>query len=79
VLFLRRFGYDDATGAVTFAVTRTIGNTWRLVTLDDAEIAPLGVATSTRGVFRAIQLISNAGRALVELLLRIFPTAQLGL
>jgi hypothetical protein len=27
VLFLRRFGYDDATGAVTFAVTRTIGNT----------------------------------------------------
>jgi hypothetical protein len=79
VLFLRRFGYDDATSAVTFAVTRTIGNTWRLVTLDDAEIAALGVATSTRGIFRAIQLLSNAGRALVELLLRVFPTAQLGL
>jgi hypothetical protein len=43
VLFLRRFGYDDATGAVTFAVNRTIGSTYRLVTLDDAEVAPLGV------------------------------------
>lgn len=79
VLFLRRFGYDDATSAVTFAVTRTIGSTWRLVTLDDAEIAALGVATSTRGIFRAIQLLSNAGRTLIELLLRVFPTAQLGL
>src|SRR5262245_20145236 len=79
VLFLRRFGYDDATSAVTFAVSRTIGSTWRLVTLDDAEIAALGVATSTRGIFRAIQLLSNAGRTLIELLLRVFPTAQLGL
>lgn len=39
-LFLRRFGYNQATAAVTFA-TRMIGSTWRLVTLDDASVAPL--------------------------------------
>jgi len=48
VLFLRRFGYDAAQSAVTFAVTSTIGRSWRLVTLDDAEIAAVGVPTGTR-------------------------------
>jgi hypothetical protein len=51
VLFLRRFGYDDATRAVTYAVTRTIGASWRLVTLDDAETAPVGVPAGTRRLF----------------------------
>lgn len=73
VLFLRRFGYDDATAAVTFAVTRTIGGTWRLVTLDDAEVAPLGVATGTRALFRAVQAITGGARRVAEISLRTFP------
>jgi len=73
VLFLRRFGYDDATAAVGFAVTRTIGSSWRLVTLDDAEIAPLGVATATRAVFRAVQSTTNGVRVLIGGLLRVYP------
>lgn len=48
VLFLRRFGYGDATKVVTFAAAKTIGRSWRLVTLDDASVAPLGVPTGTR-------------------------------
>jgi hypothetical protein len=52
VLFLRRFGYTEATQAITFAVSKTIGRSWRLVTLDDRAIAPVGVAASTRRVFR---------------------------
>ena len=51
VLFLRRFGYSDATQAVTFAVTRTIGRTWRLVTLDDNETAPVGIHAGTKWFF----------------------------
>src|SRR4051794_15257125 len=39
VLFLRRFGYGEATKAATFAATKTIGRSWRLVTLDDAAVA----------------------------------------
>jgi hypothetical protein len=79
VLFLRRFGYDDATSAVTFAVTRTIGRSWRLVTLDDLEIAPLGVPTGTKWLFRAVRVTGAAIKGAVDLLLRVFPTAQLGL
>jgi hypothetical protein len=51
VLFLRRFGYSDATRAVTFAVTRTIGRTWRLVTLDDNQTAPVGIPSGTKWFF----------------------------
>ena len=36
VLFLRRFGYGAATSVATFAAAKTIGQSWRLVTLDDA-------------------------------------------
>lgn len=50
VLFLRRFGYADATHALTFAAATTIGRSWRLVTLDDAAVAPVGVS---RGPARA--------------------------
>ena len=59
VLFLRRFGYDAAQSAVAFAVLRTIGADWRVVTLDDAEMAPIGVADGTRRVFRAGHLVSK--------------------
>jgi hypothetical protein len=79
VLFLRRFGYDDAQSAVTFAVNSTIGRSWRVVTLDDAEIAAVGVPTGTRWLFRAVQMTTTAVKAIANLLLRIFPAAQLGL
>lgn len=42
VLFLRKFGFTGATQAVTFAVVKALGRNWRLVTLDDAEVAPVG-------------------------------------
>jgi hypothetical protein len=41
VLFLRRFGDTDATSVVTDAVWR-IGASWRVVTLDDETVAPVG-------------------------------------
>ena len=51
VLFLRRFGYTDATRAVTFAVLKTIGRTWRLVTLDDTQIEALGIPAAPKWFF----------------------------
>jgi hypothetical protein len=42
VLFLRRFGHTAATHAATVAAA-SIGSRWRLVTLDDAQIVPVGV------------------------------------
>ena len=51
VLFLRRFGYQGSMQVVTFAVANTIGSAWRLVTLDDAAIAPVGADSSARLAF----------------------------
>jgi hypothetical protein len=79
VLFLRRFGYDDAQIAVTFAVTRSIGHSWRIVTLDDAEIEAVGVATGTRWIFGAVRLLGRGAVMLVDALLRIVPSIQGGL
>jgi hypothetical protein len=79
VLFLRRFGHDEAMSAVTFAVTRTIGSSWRVVTLDDAEIAPVGVVAGARRFFGTVSLTSTILSRTLNVLLRIFPTAQLGL
>lgn len=79
VLFLRRFGHDEAQHAVTFAVTNTIGRSWRLVTLDDAEIAPVGVPTGSRLLFRSIRLAGSAAAGVVHVLLRVWPAALLGL
>jgi hypothetical protein len=59
VLFLRRFGFDGAQQVVTFAVVSTIGGMWRLVTLDDAEMAPVGVDAVAKSVF---DLATPAGR-----------------
>lgn len=57
VLFLRRFGYSDATRVATFAAAKTIGRSWRLVTLDDAAVAPLGLPTATR---RLLQMFNSS-------------------
>jgi hypothetical protein len=48
VLFLRRFGFDDATRAVSFAATKAIGRSWRLVTLDDDRVKAVGGAAGPR-------------------------------
>jgi hypothetical protein len=69
VLFLRRFGYRGSMQAVTFAVVRTIGTSWRLVTLDDEAIAAVGVAPVSRFVFgtgtRLSRLVLGLGRAIL--------------
>lgn len=56
VLFLRRFGFDDATRAVT-AATGALGRSWRLVTLDDSAVEPVGVRRSV--VVRASRKVSG--------------------
>ncbi|GAB3430328.1 hypothetical protein [Flindersiella endophytica] len=65
VLFLRRFGYTETTEAVT-AAARSIGRFWRLVTLDDAEIAPIGVgaARSINAIARGVDSTSKAWKAI---------------
>jgi hypothetical protein len=66
VLFLRRFGYGDATRAV-LAATELMGRNWRVVTLDDAAIAPLEAAPHLRrslsGLTTSAETV-NAGRRL---------------
>jgi hypothetical protein len=74
VLFLRKFGYDDAQSAVTFAVLQTIGASWRVVTLDDAEMVPIGVAAGTRRLFSAGRFVSKHVLAIGQFAgLRMFP------
>jgi hypothetical protein len=75
VLFLRRFGYDDATKAVTFAAAKTVGGTWRLVTLDDKEIAPLGVPAGTRRLYGIGSGAFSVGAKLGEPLFRVYALA----
>ena len=69
VLFLRRFGYDGSMQVVTYAVAQTIGVAWRLVTLDDDEIAPVGVDTTSRVVIRGgerfVALASKVGKGVM--------------
>jgi len=69
VLFLRRFGFRDSMQAVTFAVMHTIGSSWRLVTLDDAAIAPVGVDSVSRLTIglgeRIARLAGAAGKAIL--------------
>lgn len=59
VLFLRRFGYTEATHALTFCVLTTIGGSWRLATLDDAAVAPVGVSHGLEKVLAAGDLGSR--------------------
>jgi hypothetical protein len=57
VLFLRKFGFVGATQALTFAVVGALGRTWRLVTLDDAEVAPVGTQRRARWLSIVIGLV----------------------
>ncbi len=58
VLFLRRFGFVDATQALTFALATAIGKSWRVVTLDDTQVAPVGVKGGARWVSRVIGIVA---------------------
>lgn len=61
VLFLRRFGHSEATHAVTVATGR-IGRSWRLITLDDACIAPVGVGAASRTFHGAATALGSTRR-----------------
>lgn len=52
VLFLRRFGHGDATRALTHAVQDATGRAFRVVTLDDRAVAPVGTARGPRRASR---------------------------
>jgi uncharacterized membrane protein len=52
VLFLRRFGFTGATRALSEAVADSLGHDWRLITLDDAEVASIGVHRRSRRAVR---------------------------
>jgi len=51
-LFLRRFGFTDATRVLSGAVARGLGRRWRLITLDDLQVVPVGVRGRGRGLVR---------------------------
>ena len=55
-LFLRRFRQAEPTRALGFAINGAIGRSWRLVTLDDSEILPVGVRKGARRAAVALQL-----------------------
>jgi len=48
VLFLRRFGFADATKALSYAANAVIGRSARLVTLDDAQVKAVGGPAAPR-------------------------------
>lgn len=50
VLFLRKFGNRDAITAVSRSVASAMKRRWRLITLDDSEIEPIGVPGTRHGV-----------------------------
>jgi hypothetical protein len=79
VLFLRRFGYRGSMQVVTFAVANTIGSSWRLVTLDDAAIAPVGVDTSSRFVFGAGERLARLAAAMGKGILAGFKYVTTGI
>jgi uncharacterized membrane protein len=73
VLFLRRFGYTEATRTVSRAAAR-IGGLWRMITLDDAQIVPIGTGAAARAalgtwdhVASAVQRVSPVAAGLVKI------------
>jgi hypothetical protein len=66
VLFLRRFGYAPGMDAVTVAAVGSLGRSWRLVTLDDAQAAPVGVSPRTEGTHAVLNAGRTVGSAVIE-------------
>jgi hypothetical protein len=63
VIFLRHFGDDEAIRAVTSATVR-IGREWRIVTLDDAKVAPIGAAPSIVGLTARLRFAGGVTKRL---------------
>jgi hypothetical protein len=61
-LYLRKFGFSDSTQNVTAALA-SAGRSVRLVTLDDAMVAPVGVVRSGRRAALWLSLVSLAAVA----------------
>ncbi|MEM7275393.1 MAG: hypothetical protein AAF547_20125 [Actinomycetota bacterium] len=57
VLFLRKFGYDEAKDVVSHAAAQALGRRWRLVTLDDLDTTPVGSGTRVRAGLRVGRLV----------------------
>jgi hypothetical protein len=64
VLFLRRFRDAEAIGVLSAAAAGTFGGFWRVVTLDDGRIAPLGAAAGTRRLLGGLKGLSAVIRRL---------------
>jgi hypothetical protein len=65
VLFLRRFGFSDATRTMSFAANGVIGRSWRLVTLDDAAVTAVGGPRAPRQLARLAIIVAVAGGAVL--------------
>ena len=70
VLWLRRFGYGDATRVVTSALGH-IGRSWRVVTLDDRATEPVGVAGALRWGDAVITVLSRVVKFVARWAVRI--------
>ncbi|MGE5156058.1 MAG: hypothetical protein ACM3JP_01005 [Betaproteobacteria bacterium] len=70
VLFLRRFGHEPATDAVSAACAR-IGRRWRLVTLDDAAIAPVRLNPALARPARAVYRVRERAKRLAHRLTKV--------
>jgi hypothetical protein len=64
-LFLRKFGLADPTQTVTYALITAVGRRVRLVTLDDAAVAPVGVARGRRPLLWLVTLLPLVAVGLV--------------
>lgn len=60
VLFLRKFGFDDAKSFVTHAAGRALGRRWRLVTLDDLDTPAIGSSRWSRLTTVIVTLLALA-------------------
>ncbi len=56
-LYLRKFGFADTTRTVSHALRSAVGRSVRLVTLDDSQVAPVGVGAG-RWVFSVLRFVA---------------------
>jgi hypothetical protein len=75
VLFLRRFGYNDATRTISSAIPR-IGASWRIVTLDDSQIVPVGVEPSALGIVTRMRRATSLLKRASTLVVRVYKVAM---
>jgi hypothetical protein len=57
-LYLRKFGFADTTRTVSHALGSAVGRSFRLVTLDDSQVAPLGAGRGRRRLGLLVGLLA---------------------